>query len=161
MKRVLAVLAIAGFSAAWAQTSPASPPAPLAGLPRSEVQIETAGGRHMFQVWVADNDTSREQGLMFIKELAQNQGMLFLFERPGLAAFWMKNTYVSLDIVFIAPGGVVANIAHDTQPLSLAPIESIAPVSGVLELVAGTAARIGLVPGDRVRNPALTALTTP
>lgn len=161
MRPLLAVLAVASVSAAWAQTSPASSPAPLAGLPRSAVQIETAGGSHTFQVWVADNDATRQQGLMFIKELAPNQGMLFLLERPGFASFWMKNTYVSLDLVFIAPGGVVANIAHDTQPLSLAPIESVAPVSGVLELVAGTAERIGLVPGDRVRSPALTVPITP
>jgi hypothetical protein len=119
------------------------------------VQIETTGGRHVFQVWIADNDRSRQQGLMFIKELRADQGMLFVFKRPQLASFWMKNTYVSLDIVFIAPGGIVANIAHDTEPLSLAPIESVAPVTGVLELVAGTAARIGLVAGDRVRIPGL------
>ncbi len=95
---------------------------------------------------------------MFIKDLPADQGMLFLFERPQLASFWMKNTYVSLDIVFIASDGVIANIAHSTQPLSLTPIESVAPVTGVLELAAGTAARIGLVAGDRVRNPALRPL---
>lgn len=94
---------------------------------------------------------------MFIKKLRADQGMLFLFNQPELASFWMKNTYVSLDIVFIAPDGIVANIAHNTEPLSLAPIESVAPVTGVLELAAGTAARIGLVAGDRVRNPALAA----
>lgn len=91
---------------------------------------------------------------MFVRDLPADQGMLFLFERPQLVSFWMKNTYVSLDIVFIAPDGVVVNIVHDTQPLSLAPIESAAPVTGVLELAAGTAARIGLAAGDRVRNPA-------
>jgi uncharacterized membrane protein (UPF0127 family) len=157
MKHLLAVLAIAGVCAASAQTAGEPSPAPLARLPRSEVQIETAGGRHVFQVWLADNDRSRQQGLMFVRDLPADQGMLFLFERPQLVSFWMKNTYVSLDIVFIAPDGVVANIVHDTQPFSLAPIESIAPVTGVLELVAGTAARIGLVAGNRVRNPALTA----
>ena len=157
MKHLLAVLAIAGVCAASAQTAGEPSPAPLAGLPRSEVQIETAGGRHVFQVWLADNDRSRQQGLMFVRDLPADQGMLFLFERPQLVSFWMKNTYVSLDIVFIAPDGVVANVVHDTQPLSLSPIESVAPVMGVLELVAGTAARIGLVAGDRVRNPALTA----
>lgn len=157
MKHLLAALAFAGVCAAPAQVVSEPPPAPLAGLPRSEVQVETARGRHVFQVWVADNDRSRQQGLMFIKELPADQGMLFLFERPEFASFWMKNTYLSLDIVFIAPGGVVANIAHGAQPLSLVPIESVAPVTGVLELVAGTAARIGLVAGDRVRNPALAA----
>ena len=157
MKHLLAVLAIAGVCAASAQTAGEPSTAPLAGLPRSEVQIETAGGRHVFQVWVADNDRSRQQGLMFVRNLPADQGMLFLFNGPQLASFWMKNTYVSLDIVFIAPDGVVANIVHDTQPLSLAPIESVAPVTGVLELAAGTAARIGLAAGDRVRNSALTA----
>ncbi len=157
MKYLLAVLAIVGVCAASAQTVGKPQPAPFAALPRSEVQIETAGGQHVFQVWVADNDRSRQQGLMFIKELPINWGMLFLFERPVPASFWMKNTYVSLDIIFIAADGTVVNIAHDTQPLSLAPIESVAPVAGVLELAAGTAVRIGLVAGNRVRNRALAA----
>ena len=156
MKHLLAVLALASVCAASAQTVNEPPPEPLAALPRSEIEIETASGRHVFQVWVADNDRSRQQGLMFVRDLPADQGMLFLFERPQLASFWMKNTYVSLDIVFIAPDGVVANIAHSTKPLALAPIESVAPVTGVLELAAGTAARIRLVAGDRVRNPALT-----
>ena len=155
VKYLLAVLACASVCAASAQTVDASPIARLAALPRSEVQVETAGGRHVFQVWVADNDRSRQQGLMFIKELSVDRGMLFLFKKTQLASFWMKNTYVSLDIVFIAADGVVANIVHDTQPLSLAPIESVAPVTAVLELAAGTAARIGLIAGDRVRSPVL------
>jgi len=154
MKNLLAVLAFASVCGASAQIITESLPAALAGLPRSAVQLETAGGPYVVQVWVADNDVSRQQGLMFIKQLPVDQGMLFLFNRPQFAAFWMKNTYVSLDIVFIAPDGVVANIAHNTEPMSLAPIESVAPVTGVLELVAGTAARIGLAAGDRVRNPA-------
>lgn len=156
MKHLLALLAWAGACAALAQTASEPPAAVLAGLPRSEVQVETANGGHVFQVWVADNDRSRQQGLMYIKELPADRGMLFLFERPQLASFWMKNTFVSLDIVFIAADGTVVSIAHDTQPLSLAPIQSAAPVTAVLELAAGTAARIGLVAGDRVRNPGLT-----
>lgn len=157
MKHLLAVLAFAIVCAASAQIVSEPPPAPLADLPRSEVQVDTAGGRHVFQVWVADDDRSRQQGLMFIKELPADQGMLFLFKQPELRSFWMKNTYVSLDVVFIAPDGVVTNIAHSTQPLSLAPIESVAPVTSVLELAAGTAARVGLVAGDRVQSPALAA----
>jgi uncharacterized membrane protein (UPF0127 family) len=92
---------------------------------------------------------------MFIKDLPADQGMLFLFDRPQFAAFWMKNTYLSLDLVFIAPDGVIVNIARDTTPLSERPITSVAPVIAVLELVAGTAARIGLVAGDRVVHPAI------
>ena len=91
---------------------------------------------------------------MFVKSLPADHGMLFLFERPRFAAFWMKNTYLSLDIVFIGPDGVVVNVARDTEPLSDKPIESEAPVTGVLELVAGTAAKIGLSAGDRVLHAA-------
>jgi uncharacterized membrane protein (UPF0127 family) len=91
---------------------------------------------------------------MFVKSLPAGHGMLFLFERPHYAAFWMKNTYLSLDIVFIRADGVVVNVARDTRPHSLEPIESDAPVTGVLELVAGTAAKIGLSAGDRVLHPA-------
>jgi uncharacterized membrane protein (UPF0127 family) len=154
MRRLLSLLTIAIVYAASAQSLDPRIPPTLADLPRSEVRVETADGRHVFEVWLANNHQSRQQGLMFIKELPADQGMLFLFERPEFASFWMKNTTVSLDIVFISPDGVVVNIADNTPPLSLAPIESVAPVTGVLELMAGTAARIGLVAGDRVRYPA-------
>jgi uncharacterized membrane protein (UPF0127 family) len=157
MKRLLPLLALASVCVASAQGLGRPPPALLADLPRSEVQVVTAGGQHHFQVWIADKDQSRQQGLMFIKDLPADQGMLFLFDRPQFAAFWMKNTYLSLDLVFIAPGGVVVNVARDATPLSERPIMSVAPVIAVLELVAGTAARIGLVAGDRIVHPAIAA----
>jgi len=154
MKSFLTLFALACLCSGQAQAIGRRATVPFAGLPRSELQVITAKGRHEFRVWIADNDQSRAQGLMFVKELPAGEGMLFLFERPQFAAFWMKNTYLSLDIVFIAPDGVVVNIAHDTEPLSVRPIESVAPVKGVLELVAGTAARIGLAAGDRVVHAA-------
>lgn len=154
MKRLLALLALAGLCAGSAGALGQRVPLPFADLPRAEIQVITAGGRHDFKVWVADNEQSRERGLMFVKSLPPGHGMLFLFERPQYAAFWMKNTYLSLDIVFIGQDGVVVNIARDTRPYSLEPIESEAPVTGVLELVAGTAAKIGLSAGDRVLHPA-------
>jgi uncharacterized membrane protein (UPF0127 family) len=155
MKQLLLVLAFACACAASAQIVGEPSSALLSGMPRGHVWIETAGGTHTFQVWIADNDRRRQQGLMFIKDLPADHGMLFLFDRPQPVSFWMKNTYISLDIVFITSEGLVANIAHRTQPLSLTPIESVAPVTAVLEIAAGTAARIGLAPGDRVRNSAL------
>ena len=132
-------------------------PAHFARLPRSEVSISTASGRHVFWVWVADDNLARERGLMNVRALAPDAGMLFLFEAPHFASFWMKDTYVSLDLAFIDASGVVVNVARNAVPLSLEPIRSEAPVSRVLELVAGTADRIGLQPGDRVdyTNPAL------
>jgi uncharacterized membrane protein (UPF0127 family) len=154
MKRFIALFALACLCTGQAQALGRRAPAPFASLPRSELQVITAKGPHEFRVWIADNDQSRTQGLMFVKELPARQGMLFLFERPQFAAFWMKNTYLSLDIIFIAPDGVVVNVARGATPLSLRPIESAAPVMGVLELVSGTAEDIGLEAGDRIVHPA-------
>lgn len=153
MKRLAALFACAALVAGPAAGLGKRPPSPLAHLPKSEVAVITASGTHRFKVWIAADDASRARGLMFVRHLPADQGMLFLFDRPRLASFWMMDTYVSLDIVFIAPDGAVANVAAGTRPLSLAPIESVAPVTCVLELVAGTAARIGLVAGDRVTCP--------
>lgn len=125
----------------------------IAGLPRSELQVVTASGTHRFQVWIAADDQSRERGLMFVRKLPPDEGMLFLFERPQFAAFWMKNTYLSLDLIFIRADGVVVNVAENARPLTLDPIPSAAPVKAVLELIAGTAAKIGLAAGDRVVHP--------
>jgi uncharacterized membrane protein (UPF0127 family) len=91
---------------------------------------------------------------MHVRELAPDRGMLFLFDQPQPAAFWMKDTPVSLDILFVASDGRVVNIARKTVPFSLARIESEAPVTGVLELAAGTAERLGIAPGDQIRHPA-------
>jgi len=126
-------------------------PAPLfPHLPTAGVNVRTASGTHAFSVWIAADDSSRWRGLMYVRELPPDQGMLFLFDEPQYAAFWMKNTYLSLDLVFIAADGRVANVAHDATPHSLAPIPSRGPVTAVLELVAGSARRIGLAAGDRV-----------
>ena len=154
MKQLFALLAVAGLCAGSAGVLAQSAPRPFADLPLAEIQVITTSGRHDFKVWIADNDQSREHGLMFVRELPAGHGMLFLFDRPRFASFWMKNTYLSLDLVFIGPDGVVVNVARDALPLSLKPIESVAPVTGVLELVAGTAARIRLTAGDRIVHSA-------
>lgn len=124
-------------------------------LPQAEVEIATASGSHRFRVWIAADDRSRTRGLMFVRELPADRGMLFLFPTPQPATFWMKNTYVPLDLVFIDPTGRVLNIGRDARPLSVAPIQSEGPVIAVLEVQAGTAARIDLASGDRVQLPTL------
>ncbi len=129
------------------------PPPTLAGFPTGHVSVVTPGGRHEFRVWIADDPNRRSQGLMFVKSLPADHGMLFVFEYPQQASFWMKDTPLSLDIVFIGPDGGIVNIARDTEPFSLQPIDSVAPVTTVLELAAGTAKRIGLARGDRVDSP--------
>lgn len=91
---------------------------------------------------------------MFVKSLAPNSGMLFLFDEAQYVAMWMKNTYVALDMVFIDTAGYITNIAADARPLSLDTLNSAGPVIAVLELPAGAAQRFGLRPGDRVLSPA-------
>jgi uncharacterized protein len=137
--------------AAIAADAPASDlPDHFARLAESDVSIVTASGTHQFKVWVAADELSRQRGLMHVRDLPAGRGMLFLFDAPRFAAFWMKDTYVPLDLAFIDTRGVVVNIARDAKPLSLDPIPSVGPVGSVLELAGGTAARIGLKPGDPV-----------
>lgn len=154
MKRLLTWVACAGLAVASADARAHDSISTFADLPRAELQIVTASGTHRFQVWIAADDRSRERGLMFVRGLPADAGMLFLFERPQPAAFWMKNTYLSLDLVFIGRDGVVVNVARDTTPFSEEPIPSAAPVKAVLELLAGTAARIGLSAGSQIIHPA-------
>ena len=130
-------------------------PASFAMLEQAEVRAETASGTHRFKVWLAADDASRQQGLMFVRQLPADRGMLFVFDEPQQAAFWMKDTYLSLDLVFIDATGMVANIAANTKPESLDPIFSRGPVIAVLEVPAGTALRIQLGSGDRVLLPTL------
>jgi uncharacterized membrane protein (UPF0127 family) len=149
MRRLAPLFAGAALVAACAST-PARTPALFPSLQQAKVQVTTASGVHEFGVWIAADDESRERGLMHVRELPPDTGMLFVFELPQAVSFWMKNTYLSLDLAFIAPDGTVVNVAADATPLSLEPIESAAPVLYVLELAAGTAARIGLEAGDRI-----------
>lgn len=154
MKARVAALLLACVAAANGAEALGKRPASLfPDLQTTEVEIKTASGTHAFSAWIAADDPSRERGLMYVRELPPNQGMLFLFDEPQYAAFWMKNTYLSLDLVFIAADGRVVNVAHDATPHALAPIPSRGPVTAVLELVAGSARRIGLVAGDRVTWP--------
>jgi len=148
--RIPSIVAFAAaLVASCAATSSDYPPS-FALLEQGEVRAETASGPHRFKVWIAADDESRAQGLMHVHSLPRDRGMLFVFEDPRPVAFWMKDTYVSLDIVFIGPDGVVVNIAYHAEPLSLDPIFSTAPVGLVLEIAAGRAAAIGLAAGDTI-----------
>jgi uncharacterized membrane protein (UPF0127 family) len=125
---------------------------PLAAHAASVEQLEivTKGGVRVFEVEMAVTPEEQAQGLMYRRELADGKGMLFDMGEERPAIFWMKNTYVSLDMIFIRANGTIASIAERTTPLSEARINSGAPVRGVLEVVAGTAKRYGIVPGDKV-----------
>ena len=114
------------------------------------LEIVTKSGVRVFNVEVAVTPAEHEVGLMNRRELPRGTGMLFDFGEPQMASFWMKDTYVPLDMLFIAADGTILGIAEDTTPLSLQPIMSPGPVKAVLEVLAGTSRRQGISPGDRV-----------
>ena len=121
------------------------------------LEIASKTGVHAFAVEVVDNDADRAKGLMFRKELPEGQGMLFDFHSEQNVSFWMQNTYISLDMIFIRGDGRILRIAENTEPLSTRMIPSGGPVRAVLEVVAGTARKYGIAPGDRVASPIFTA----
>jgi uncharacterized membrane protein (UPF0127 family) len=116
------------------------------------LQIVTASGTHAFKVEVAADDASRERGLMNRRYLPADQGMLFEFPEDAPVSFWMKNTYIPLDMIFISPKGIVTNVVARAEPLSERVIPSGPPCLAVLEVNGGVAASIGLKVGDRVRH---------
>ncbi len=117
------------------------------------LEIASKGGVHVFAVELALTPEQQAQGLMYRKELPEGQGMLFDFKREQEATFWMRNTYVPLDMIFIRADGRIHRIAANTVPLSEALVSSGGPVRAVLEVVAGTAKKLGIAPGDRVAHP--------
>ena len=151
---VLALVVLAPPSAARAADPPREP---RARYPTAELSVESGGRSHPFTVWVAATEARRNQGLMYVKSLPAKRGMLFLFEAPQVAAFWMKNTLIPLDLLFIAPDGRIIRVAENATPLSEATINSMGVVTGVLELAGGSSQRLGLKAGDRVRYPAFGA----
>ncbi len=121
------------------------------------LEIASKSGVHVFSVEIADNDAEREKGLMYRKELPEGQGMLFDFHRDQEVSFWMQNTYIPLDMVFIRGDGRILRIAENTEPMSTRLIPSGGPVRAVLEVIGGTVRKLGIAPGDRVASPIFNA----
>lgn len=121
----------------------------------SRLTIDTGGGAQAFSVELAATPDQRELGLMFRQSLAPDAGMLFVYPSEQQVAFWMKNTVIPLDMLFIASDGRIRRIVERTIPLSTTPIPSVDEVRAVLEVNGGTAARLGIKPGDIVHNAAL------
>ena len=124
----------------------------LAAAELQTLEIVSKNGVHSFAVELALTAEQQAQGLMFRKELPEGQGMLFDFRRDQETAFWMKNTFVSLDMIFIRADGRIHRIAANTVPMSEALVPSQGRVRAVLEVVAGTARKLGIAPGDRVAH---------
>jgi uncharacterized membrane protein (UPF0127 family) len=129
---------------------PAASERSAAGLEQVPLTIQSRSGAHRFTVEVARTPEQQAQGLMHRQSLASDRGMLFPYDPPQNASFWMKNTLIPLDIVFIRENGTVALIAENTVPLSLEPIPSLEPVAAVLEIAGGRAAELGIKAGDKV-----------
>jgi uncharacterized membrane protein (UPF0127 family) len=123
---------------------------PVSGLAVIPLKIVTATGAHVFQVEVAASAREQERGLMFRTAMGADEGMIFPMSPPRAAAFWMKNTVIGLDIIFIGADHKVLNIAANAVPYDETPLPSIGDAAGVLELNAGRAAQIGMKPGDLV-----------
>jgi uncharacterized membrane protein (UPF0127 family) len=146
-----AVIAIVATFGACAQSETKTEGAETA-VQTEQLTIDTRAGPVTLNVEIADDEAERNRGLMFRESLADDHGMLFHFQEPENASFWMRNTIVSLDIIFIGVDGRILNIADHTVPYSEAPIRAVGLTRGVLEIRAGRAAELGIRPGDRVRH---------
>lgn len=127
----------------------------LATFTKGEVVVTTASGPHKFAVELAISEAQREQGLMFRQSMPADAGMLFLYQEDQPIAMWMKNTYIPLDMVFIAADGTVVNVGERATPQSTAIIASDGPVRAALELNGGIAGKLGIKPGDKVTGEGL------
>ena len=126
---------------------------PQTGLPVETITIDTKTGPHPFKVEIAADDQSRETGLMFRKTMAPDAGMLFDFHTPQEVSFWMENTILPLDMLFVRADGTIANIKENATPYSRENIPSVGPVQFVIELNAGRAHALGITEGGHVHAP--------
>ena len=139
---VVAAVALCVFAGTRAQAASVQP-----------LEIVTKSGVQVFSVEMATTEQEKETGLMYRKELPDGKGMLFDFSPEQQVSMWMKNTYISLDMIFIRADGRILRIAESTEPLSTSIISSGGLAKGVLEVIAGTAQKYGIKPGDRVAHP--------
>jgi uncharacterized membrane protein (UPF0127 family) len=139
-----AIVVVAGFAIASA---------PVRAASFQPLEIVTKNGVQVFSVEIATTEDEKQTGLMHRKELADGKGMLFDFNPEQEVSMWMKNTYVSLDMIFIRADGRILRIAENTEPMSTKIISSKGPARAVLEVVAGTAQKYGIRAGDRVGHP--------
>jgi len=128
-----------------------------AGVEAAKLRVEpvvlvTEDGRHTINAEIADTPGTRATGLMFRRSLAPDAGMLFIYDAPQNITMWMKNTYISLDMIFADANGTIIRIARNTEPFSSEIVEAGGPAKVVLEVPAGTAQRLQLKRGDRLQH---------
>ncbi|MDT9598370.1 DUF192 domain-containing protein [Sphingosinicella rhizophila] len=152
----LAILLATGAHGCRAETqNVASPSAAIApsGLDVVTLEVRGSDSSHAFRVEIARTPEEQEKGMMFRDSMGADDGMIFPFPSPRPARFWMKNTMIPLDLIFIREDGTIARIAVNAEPYSLAGIESGEPVAAVLEIAGGRSVELGIVEGDRVVWP--------
>jgi hypothetical protein len=159
IRRRIAEVAVAAAALTSCQTEPANAVQPVpaqhaeSGLDLVGLEIESGERTHRFTVEVARTSEQQARGLMFRRSLRPDEGMIFPFEMPRLASFWMRNTLIPLDMIFIREDGTIARIAANTVPHSEESVTSGEPVASVLEIRGGRAAELGISEGDRVSWP--------
>lgn len=157
---VASLAAIGGCQSATAQIPARGVPieclrmnlSPYSALQGLDITASSGKSAH-FNVEIADTFATREQGLMCRSALKDDYGMLFEFQQADQQAFWMKDTLVGLDIIFIAPNGRIVSIQKNAKPLDRSPLPSYGEANAVLEVSAGTSDRLGFKPGDQVIHP--------
>lgn len=152
MRLTIAFVSLLLFAGAAHADSNAAQPT----LPIETISIDTPKGPVHFKAEVATTWPQQEQGLMYRRHMAADAGMLFDFHQPTQMSFWMKNTYLPLDMLFIRADGTVSSIAAKANPLSLKSIPSTEPVQAVLEINAGQAAALGIREGAKVHSAIFT-----
>lgn len=147
---LLATLTLLAAAAGHAQEIDEAHLLDLDSFPKARLDIHSGKETHHFEIWIAETPRQQQQGLMFVRDLPAARGMLFVAKVPRVFDMWMRNTYIPLDMVFIAADGRISTIAQNTTPHSLAIVSSNVPVGAILELKGGEAARRALHPGDKV-----------
>jgi uncharacterized membrane protein (UPF0127 family) len=140
-------------AAAWLSlTAQSYSPADLdEAFGRGTIVISASSGVcHRIEIWIAERPAQQRRGLMFVRDLPDEHGMLFVYPEPAIRSMWMKNTYIPLDMLFIRGDGGISSILRNTEPLSLRSLSSTEPVNYVLELNGGDVDLLGIVPGDRL-----------
>lgn len=138
---------------AFAAASNDSANPPLQPLSPDPVVVESSTGAHFFEVELALTPEARARGLMYRTELAPDKGMLFVFEDSVPRSFWMRNTYIPLDIIFIRLDGKILNIVREARPRTETPRQSIGSAIAVFEIAGGRARELGIKAGDYIRHP--------
>jgi uncharacterized membrane protein (UPF0127 family) len=155
--RALALALLIALPPSACRAEPQAGPGQVAkaesGLELIPLEIRSAGKVHRFTVEVARTPDEQARGLMYRESLAPDRGMLFPYSPPEVASFWMKNTFIPLDMIFIRADGTIARIADNTIPQSLESVTAGEPVAAVLEIAGGRSSELGITESDTVSWP--------